>query len=114
MLSASQNLLSPNLSSIAVDFGYTDTQSRDTYMGSYLSLAYSVFSIPAGIFVGILTDKQSTNRSKALAISTLLGGLANLFTGFCSHYHELFLLRLISGYAISPLLVRTITPTQSP
>lgn len=96
-LSASQNLLSPNLSAAAKDFGFEDAQSRDSYMGSYLSLAYSVLSVPAGIAVGVLADKEATNRSRTLALITLIGGLSMLYSGLCSVYPELFMARLVSG-----------------
>src|SRR5690554_3115015 len=90
MLSTAQNLLAPNLSTIAADFGYNDARSRDSYMGSYLSLAFSVLSVPAGIAVGFLADKSTTNRSRALALGTVIGGLSMLYSGLCGLYPELF------------------------
>mmetsp|Transcript_16359 Transcript_16359/g.37421 ORF Transcript_16359/g.37421 Transcript_16359/m.37421 type:complete len:782 (+) Transcript_16359:438-2783(+) len=96
----SQNLLSPNLSLIAEDFGYDDPLDRDRLFGSNLALVGLVLSLPLSACIGFATDVV---RSRRLLISAtvLAGGLSTLWTGLATTYNELLICRFIQCAAMS-------------
>jgi len=55
LLFADQNLLSPNLSTIAKEFGFTDIE-RDIKLGGDISIAFFLLGAPASYIVGCLGD----------------------------------------------------------
>lgn len=75
LLSADQNLLAPNLTAVAEDFGFTDAQ-RDKYLGGVISAAFFLLGAPAALLIGYLSDTM--NRAKLLFWVVVLGMLANL------------------------------------
>ena len=96
----SQNLMSPNLSLIAEDFGYDDPLDRDRLFGSNLALVGLVLSLPLSACIGFATDIV---RSRRLLISATLlaGGLATLWTGVSNTYYEILISRFIQCAAMS-------------
>lgn len=75
LLSADQNLLAPNLTAVAEDFGFADAQ-RDKYLGGVISAAFFLLGAPAALLIGYLSDTM--NRAKLLFWVVVLGMLANL------------------------------------
>jgi translation initiation factor 4G len=95
-----QNLLAPNLTQAAFDFGYEDKNARDLYFGSYPALASSVLSLPVSAGIGIASDVVSSRRI-LISVTTLVGGLAAIWTSIARTYPELVLSRFIGGSAMS-------------
>jgi predicted MFS family arabinose efflux permease len=87
-------LLSPLLSKIAEEFGFDD-RDRDIYIAGYMSVCYSIISLPLSFFAGVYADYA--NRRKLLAIIVLTSGLALILFGLCSSFWVLLILRTISG-----------------
>jgi MFS family permease len=88
------NLMAPNLTEIATDFGF-DQYERDLYLGSYCALATGVLSFPIGAGIGILTDLVS--RQRLFCVTVAGGALSSIATGLCTGYWQLFLARLLTG-----------------
>ena len=63
-------MLSPVLSNIAKEFGYSNHE-RDLYLGGYMSLSFSVISLPLSLAVGILADFY--DRKKMLYMTVFTG-----------------------------------------
>ena len=70
LLSADQNLLAPNLTAVAQDFGFNDNQ-RDKYLGGFISAAFFLLGAPAALLIGYLSDTM--NRAKLLFWVVVLG-----------------------------------------
>ena len=60
LLFADQNIIAPNLSAIAHEFGFNDKE-RDEKLGGDLALAFFVIGAPASLLIGWLTDKFQRN-----------------------------------------------------
>ena len=75
LLSADQNLLAPNLTAVARDFGFNDDQ-RDKYLGGFVSAAFFLLGAPAALVVGYLSDAM--NRARLLFWVVILGKLTSL------------------------------------
>ena len=56
-LFADQNLLSPNLSAAAKEFGFNDME-RDEKLGGHIAIAFFLVGAPASFIVGCLADSQ--------------------------------------------------------
>ena len=95
-----QNLLAPNLTQAAYDFGYHDTQQRDLKLGSNLALATSILSLPFSALIGFASDVVSSRRV-LISITTIVGGMAAIGTGMSSNYAQLILARFICGACMS-------------
>ena len=96
-----QNLLAPNLTQAADDFGYgDDTQKRDLYLGSNLALASSVLSLPFSALIGFASDVVSSRRV-LISVTTFVGGMAAIGTGMSTTYPQLILSRFIGGSCMS-------------
>ena len=95
-----QNLLSPNLTQSALDFGFENDNERDLYLGSYLALASSVLSLPVSAGIGIASDVVSSRRI-LISVTILVGGLAAIWTSMATTYPQLILSRFINGAAMS-------------
>jgi predicted MFS family arabinose efflux permease len=93
--------MSPNLTSMAEEFDF-DKEERDHFLGAELSLAYSVFSIPGAMALGLLADCGS--RQKLFVIVVALGALATLCTAYVENYSPLFWLRVASGTATNAVI----------
>ena len=55
LLFADQNLMGPNLTAIADDFGF-DAETRDRKLGGHISLGFFLLGAPASLSVGCLAD----------------------------------------------------------
>mmetsp|Transcript_6412 Transcript_6412/g.13868 ORF Transcript_6412/g.13868 Transcript_6412/m.13868 type:complete len:763 (-) Transcript_6412:4-2292(-) len=96
-----QNLLAPNLTQAAHDFGYGDnTHARDLYLGSNLALASSVLSLPFSALIGFASDVVSSRRI-LISVTTLVGGMAAIATGMSTTYPQLILSRFVGGSCMS-------------
>ena len=70
LLSADQNLLAPNLTAVADDFGF-DAAERDKYLGGFISAAFFLLGAPAALIIGYLSDV--TKRTHLLFWVVILG-----------------------------------------
>jgi translation initiation factor 4G len=93
-----QNCMAPNLTQMANDFGFSDTE-RDFYLGSVLALATGVLSLPISAGIGILADIY--NRKYLFCATVAMGGLSSLLTASCTTYKWLFMARLLNGSFMS-------------
>ena len=73
LLCADQNLLAPNLSTIATEFEFTD-EERDRKLGGDLALAFFLLGAPASLVIGTLGDIYSRTTLFALMIYIGEGG----------------------------------------
>jgi len=100
-LYADQNLLSPNLSAVAEEFGFDDRE-KDLYLGGYLQLAFFVVGAPASLIIGWLADK--TPRVRLLAVVVAVGEAPCLGTFWVETYWQLFATRALTGVAVGGCL----------
>ncbi|KAK9838287.1 hypothetical protein WJX81_002411 [Elliptochloris bilobata] len=101
MLYADQNLMAPNLTAIARDFGFND-QQRDTYLGGYIAAAFFAMGAPSALVIGYLSDR--VNRRHLLFSIVLLGEGPCLATFFVTRYWQLLLLRMLTSISIGGAL----------
>ena len=100
-LYADQNLLSPNLSAVAAEFGLDDAE-KDVYLGGYLQLAFFCVGAPASLLIGWLADK--TPRVRLLAVVVAIGEGPCLATYWVKTYWQLFAARSLTGVAVGGCL----------
>ena len=67
---ADSNLIAPNLTSMAREFGFDD-QTRDEKLGGEVAFAFFLLGVPACVLIGILADNYS--RVKLFAFAIFLG-----------------------------------------
>lgn len=96
-LFADQNLLAPNLSSIADEFGFDDHE-RDQKLGGYIAMGFFIVGAPIALIVGYLTDMM--NRCYLFGLVVLLGSTSSLSTYWVKSYEELFVCRIFTGISI--------------
>ena len=96
-----QNLMAPNLSQIAGDFGFDDTE-RDVRLGGHISVAFFLLGLPAALVIGVLTDV--IQRKRILVWTMLLGQGPCVLALFVSNYWELFAIRTLTGIAVGGAL----------
>jgi hypothetical protein len=101
LLFADQNLMAPNLTAIAQEFGFDDDQ-RDRKLGGQIALAFFVLGAPASFLVGCLAD--SLNRSRLFAWTVGVGEGACFFTFFTTTYPQLYVCRAITGFSLGGAL----------
>lgn len=103
-LFADQNLMAPNLTLIAREFGFSDVE-RDQKLGGDVALAFWMLGGVVSLLVGWLTDR--VNRRNLFVATLLIGELPCLLTGFAQTYEQLLVLRALTGVGIGgaiPLL----------
>ena len=98
---ADQNLMSPNLSHIAEDFGFTE-EERDRKLGGDIALAFFIVGVPIAFLIGFLVDKFP--RVPIFAFIALVSGASSLATYYSKTYHELFICRAVTGVAVGGAL----------
>ena len=103
LLFADQNLMSPNLTAIAHDFGFTDTQ-RDSKLGGEIALAFFCLGAPASFVVGLLGDSSRVSRVWLFAWTVGLGEGACALTFFTTNYMQLYICRAITGFSMGGAL----------
>lgn len=103
-LFADQNLMAPNLTQIAEEFGFTAAE-RDTKLGGDISLVFWMLGGLITIPVGFLTDR--VNRVRLLTLIILVGEIPCFLTGYAQNYTQLFWLRALTGIGIGGALPLT-------
>lgn len=93
-LFADQNLLAPNLSAIAEDFGFDD-HKRDKYLGGNIAFGFFIVGGSFALIIGYFTDTM--NRCKLFGLVVLIGESACLGTYWVDTYGQLFLCRVLTG-----------------
>lgn len=101
LLFADQNLMSPNLTAIAEDFGLDDDE-RDRKLGGDISLAFFLIGAPASFFVGLLAD--TGDRAKIFGWTVFIGEFACLLTYFVRSYFQLYICRAVTGFSVGGAL----------
>lgn len=103
-LFADQNLLAPNLTQVAREFGLSDLE-RDQKLGGDVALWFWMLGGVVSLGIGLLTDR--VNRRNLFAALLIVGELPCFLTGFARSYDELLVLRALTGIGIGgamPLL----------
>lgn len=101
LLFADQNLMSPNLSAMARDFGLDDLE-RDRKLGGDIALAFFLLGAPASLIIGCLGDVG--NRTLLFAVTVGLGEGSCFMTFFCQTYAQLYVCRAITGLSLGGAL----------
>lgn len=96
-LFADQNLLAPNLSAVADDFGFSDSE-RDEKLGGYIAFGFFIVGGPVALIVGYFTD--IANRPMLFGIVVAFGESACFATYWVKNYAELFFCRVLTGISI--------------
>lgn len=102
LLFADQNLMAPNLSAIADEFGFDDHQ-RDKKLGGDIALAFFVLGAPVAFIVGCLAD-QVSNRMVLFGWTVGIGEGACLMTYFAKSYRVLYACRAVTGFSMGGAL----------
>ncbi len=97
LLFADQNLMAPNLTAMAEEFGF-DEEERDRKLGGDISLAFFLLGAPASMVIGCLTD--SSDRSVVFAWTVFIGEGACLATYWVQTYRQLYFCRAITGFSV--------------
>jgi len=97
LLYADQNLLGPNLTAAANEFGFT-AEERDRKLGGDIALAFFLLGAPASLMVGCLAD--TSHRSILFAVVVGIGEGACLLTYFSTTYTQLYACRAITGFSV--------------
>jgi len=101
LLFADQNLLSPNLSAIAEEFGFNDIE-RDKLLGGDIAIAFFMVGVPASFLVGCLADV--VNRSLLFLWVILVGEGSCLATYWVKTYQQLYWCRALTGCSVGGAL----------
>ena len=101
ILAAPQNMMSPSLSNVANDLGFKPDE-RDLYIGGYMSLCFSVMSLPLSLVTGVFADIY--DRQILLSITIFIGGISMILFGITKYYQYLLVLRVISGACLGSLI----------
>ncbi len=103
-LYADQNLMAPNLTSIAQSFGMNNIQ-RDTMLGGDISLVFWILGGFVTLAIGYMTDKVS--RKNLFVAVVMIGAIPCFLTGFVQTYNQLFWMRAMTGIGIGGSLPLT-------
>ena len=96
-LFADQNLLAPNLTAVARDFGFDDAQ-RDIKLGGQIPFAFFVVGGAVSVVVGPLADVM--NRKNLYVWTCLVGTIPCLLTYWVQTFNQFFVLRTLTGVAV--------------
>ncbi len=102
LLFADQNLMSPNLSAIADEFGFDDN-TRDKKLGGDIAIAFFMVGVPASFLVGCLADVLH-KRSLLFLWVILIGEGACFATYFIKTYVQLYWCRALTGMSVGGAL----------
>ena len=100
---ADQNLMGPNLTLIAEDFGLAAV--KDQYLGGMIPLVFWLFGGIVTLFIGYFTDLVS--RKKLFVLIVFIGEIPCLLTGFATTYVEFFIMRALTGIGIGGIIPLT-------
>lgn len=96
-LFADQNLLAPNLSEAADEFGMSEDE-RDEKLGGYIAFGFFVVGGPVALLVGYFTD--IVNRCILFSAVVAFGETACLATYWVQTYEQFFICRVLTGVSI--------------
>jgi len=100
---ADQNLMGPNLTLIAEDFGMTDV--KDQYLGGLIPLVFWILGGSVALLIGYCTDLMS--RKYLFALIVFIGEIPCLLSGFADTYTEFFIMRVLTGIGIGGIIPLT-------
>jgi MFS family permease len=103
LLFSDQNLLAPNLSQAADEFGFDDNE-RDQKLGGDIALAFFVLGAPASFLIGCGADSDFVSRSFLFGLTVLIGEGACFFTYFTTTYTGLYVTRALTGFSVGGAL----------
>jgi MFS family permease len=93
----SQNLLAPNLSMIAKEFGFNN-EERDQKLGGDIAFGFFVVGGPVALLVGYFAD--TVNRCILFGVVILLGETACFATYWVKTYNQLYICRILTGISV--------------
>jgi len=93
-LSMPLNGLSPSLSLVAHEFGFSDKE-RDIYLGGYVALSTMMGQMLGSCISGCVVDLCS--RKRLLVISLVLGSVSSCLFGMLNYFPALLALRIFTG-----------------
>mmetsp|Transcript_27163 Transcript_27163/g.64143 ORF Transcript_27163/g.64143 Transcript_27163/m.64143 type:complete len:499 (-) Transcript_27163:58-1554(-) len=96
-LFADQNVMAPNLTAIAEDFGFTP-EERDRKLGGDVAMVFFLVGAPVSVLIGYMTDK--VQRNSLFCAVVFLGEAPCLATLLVTKYWHLVFLRALTGIAI--------------
>jgi len=100
---ADQNLLGPNLTLIAEDFGLVDV--KDQYLGGLIPLAFWLIGGTVALFIGYCTDIMS--RKTLFSLIVFIGEIPCFLSGFSETYTQFFIMRVLTGIGIGGIIPLT-------
>ena len=100
---ADQNLMGPNLTLIAEDFGMTDV--KDQYLGGLIPLVFWILGGSVALLIGYCADLMS--RKNLFALIVFIGEIPCLLSGFADTYAEFFIMRILTGIGIGGIIPLT-------
>ena len=100
---ADQNLMGPNLTLIAEDFGMTDV--KDQYLGGLIPLVFWLLGGSVALFIGYCTDLMS--RKNLFALIVFIGEIPCFLSGFTETYPQFFVMRALTGIGIGGIVPLT-------
>jgi len=100
---ADQNLLGPNLTLIAEEFGIGD--KKDQLLGGLIPLVFWMLGGTVAVAIGFFTDIIS--RIKLFTFIVFIGEIPCLLSGFAQSYWEFFILRALTGIGIGGIIPLT-------
>jgi Arabinose efflux permease len=102
LLHADYNLLAPNLTEIAQEFGMSSDE-RDRKLGGEIALSFFLCGVPSALLVGWMTDRLN-HRAAIFATVVFIGELSCFATYFVKSFASLLATRSITGIAIGASL----------
>lgn len=96
-LFADQNLMAPNLTAIAREFGLSDVE-RDQKLGGDVALVFWMLGGVMTLGIGWLTDR--VKRTTLFAAVVMVGAVPCFLTGYARSYEELYWMRAATGIGI--------------
>jgi len=98
LINSDQNLLAPNMSACARDFGFS-AQEKDEKLGGTLAAGLFLAGAPAALAVGAAAD-GAMRRVDLLAVVLGLGAVGCLATAFARSFWWLFAARALTGVSL--------------
>ena len=93
---ADQNLLGPNMTSIAEDFGIEE--KKDQLLGGLIPLAFWLLGGTVSLIIGFYTDIIS--RKNLFTLVLFIGEIPCFLSAFSDTYIEFFIMRSLTGIGI--------------
>ncbi len=94
LINADLNLLSPNLTQIADEFGFSQRE-KESKLGGVISIGFFLIGAPSALLFGFLSDRF--NRIYLLSFIIIFSETACLLTYFTDTYNQLLYCRVITG-----------------